>query len=56
MHYVLTTYAANGDILAKFEFDSRDDAEYFSQNYDLDTPGLNIVSENVETYTIERLK
>ncbi len=54
--YVLTTYSPSGDILAKYEFRTRDEAQYFADHYDLETPGLNLINEHVQSYTIERDK
>jgi hypothetical protein len=45
--YVLTTYSPSGDILAKYEFRTRDGAQYFADHYDLETPGLNLINEHV---------
>ena len=52
--YVLTTYSPSGDILAKYEFRTREEAQYFADHYDLETPGLNLINEHVQSYTIER--
>jgi hypothetical protein len=53
--YVLTTYSPCGDILAKYEFRTRDEAQYFADHYDLETPGLNLKDAPVDSYTIEAL-
>ncbi len=54
--YVLTTYSPSGDILAKYEFGTRQEAQEFVDHYDLETPGLNLISEHVQNYKIERDK
>ena len=54
--YVLTTYSPSGDILAKYEFRTRGEAQHFADHYDLETPGLNLFSEHVQNYKIERDK
>ena len=54
--YVLTTYGPSGDILAKYEFRTRQEAQEFVDHYDLETPGLNLINEHVQNYKIERDK